>query len=241
VCPADGAASTTSLSALLRVLHQQADPARAATCAKFFQTAPGQYAEGDRFLGIAVPALRRTAKMHRGRTLDEILELLHSPWHEARHLALLMMVDSYARGDADRRQRLFNAYLANTRYINNWDLVDCSAPHIVGAHLPPNRIARLTALARSTLLWERRIAMIATQHYIRQDFFGPTLRIAGILKEDAHPLIQKAVGWMLREVGDRDRDAALALLKTHWRVMPRTAVRYAIEKFPASLRRTFAA
>jgi 3-methyladenine DNA glycosylase AlkD len=241
VCPAEAATRVTGLTAVRRELHQLADATRATSCARFFQTGPGQYAEGDRFLGISVPALRRIAKANRDLTLDAAIELLQSPWHEERHLALFLMVYAYARVDTDARQRLFDAYLAHTKHINNWDLVDCSAPHIVGAHIPAGRSARLTALARSTCIWERRIAILATQHYIRQHTFEPTLRIARILKKDTHPLIQKAVGWMLREVGDRDRLAELDFLDKHWRVMPRTAVRYAIEKFPLSLRRSYSA
>jgi 3-methyladenine DNA glycosylase AlkD len=230
-----------SLASVRRELREQASTGRAKLSAKYFQTAPGQYGEGDAFLGVPVPAIRRIAKAHKTLPLDATLDLLRSPWHEERQLALIMMVEAYSRADTETQQRLFDAYLAHTQYINNWDLVDCSSPHIVGAHTPPQRTARLTALARSSNVWERRIAMLATQHYIRHDIFGPTLRIARLLKCDQHLMIQKAVGWMLREVGDRDRDAELEFLNANWREMPRTAVRYAIEKFPTSLRRTFAA
>ena len=161
-------------------------------------------------------------------------QLLRSPWHEARLLAVLLLADAYARGTrAGARGHLPRCTWRTRAYVNNWDLVDSSAPHIVGAHLEDGDRGVLEELARSESLWERRIAILATQHFIRRGDFGTTLRIAEMLVDDRHDLIHKAVGWMLREVGNRDRAAEEAFLRRHHRTMPRTMLRYAIEKFPA--------
>jgi 3-methyladenine DNA glycosylase AlkD len=152
---------------------------------------------------------------------------------------VLLLVDAYSRGNADTREAVYRLYLANTRWINNWDLVDVSAPAIVGAHLAEADRGILERLARSESLWERRIAMMATQRFIRGGEFGTALRIAELLVDDRHDLIHKAVGWMLREIGDRDRAAEEAFLRRHHRTMPRTMLRYAIEKFPPDLRQSY--
>jgi 3-methyladenine DNA glycosylase AlkD len=186
-----------------------------------------------------VPAIRALVRAHRGTSLAVCRTLLRSQWHEERMLALLLMVDAYPRGDLAQRQAIVDAYLANLPHVNNWDLVDSSAPHILGAHLAPTDTAVLDALAASDNLWARRVAMLATQFHVRRDEFAPAIRIATALRHDPHPLLHKAVGWMLREVGERDRDTELAFLVRHWRTMPRTAVRYAIEKLPPSDRRRF--
>lgn len=220
-------------------LREMADPDHARVLQGYFRTGPGEYGEGDRFLGIRIPALRKLVREYRGVTLDEMAALLRSEWHEARLLALLLMADAYARGGAAVREAIYRLYLASTRYVNNWDLVDSSAPHIVGAHLAEGDRAVLDDLARSESLWERRIAILATQHLIRRGDFEPTLRIAEMLVADRHDLIHKAVGWMLREVGDRDRAAEEAFLVRHHRTMPRTMLRYAIEKFPPDLRQRY--
>jgi 3-methyladenine DNA glycosylase AlkD len=222
-------------------LRQLGSPQDAEFLQRYFRTGPGEYAEGDRFLGIRVPAIRQLVRTYRGTSLDEVAALLQSQWHEARLLALLLLVDTYARGDAATREAVYRLYLGSTRYINNWDLVDLSAPHVVGAHLAGGDRSELERLARSASLWERRIAMLATQHFIRRSEFGTALRIAEILVEDRHDLIHKAVGWMLREVGNRDRAAEEAFLRRHLAVMPRTMLRYAIEKFPPELRRAYLA
>lgn len=221
---------------LMDRLRQLGDPEDARFLQRYFRTGPGEYGEGDQFLGIRIPVLRRLAREHRGVPPDEIAELLRSPWHEARMLALLLMVDAYVRGGADARDAIYTLYLANTRYVNNWDLVDSSAPYIVGAHLEDGDRGVLERLARSDSLWERRIAILATLHFIRRGDFDPTLRIAELLVDDGHDLIHKAVGWMLREVGNRDRAAEEAFLRRHHRSMPRTMLRYAIEKFPPGQR-----
>ncbi len=186
-----------------------------------------------------MPAIRALVRTHRGTSLAVCQTLLRSRWHEERMLALLLMVDAHQRGDQAQRQAIADAYLENLTRVNNWDLVDSSAPYLLGAHVDPTDTAVLDALAASDNVWARRVAMLATQFHIRRDEFAPALRIATALRHDPHPLLQKAVGWMLREVGNRDRAAEVAFLARHWRTMPRTAVRYAIEKLPPSDRRRF--
>ena len=206
---------------------------------RFFKTAPGQYGHGDRFLGIRVPALRELARTHRSLSVDDALTLLTSKWHEERTLALFLLVGHYRRADPAGKQRIFDAYLANTRHINNWDLVDCSAEHIIGRHVDPNDMAILHQLAGSDDVWERRIAMLATFHWIKQKQFAPAIRIAERLVHDDHDLIQKAVGWMLREIGKRNGTVERQFLDKHCSTMPRTMLRYAIEKFPDPERRRY--
>jgi 3-methyladenine DNA glycosylase AlkD len=231
-----------TLTEVRSALRASAEPGRAKTNASFFKTGPGQYAEGDRFLGVSVPNLRKLARKFTVLPFESILSLLDSTWHEERLLALLLLVDAYERGSAAEKKRVVDAYLANTRLINNWDLVDSSAAQIVGAHVSGQQsTALLRRLSKSKSLWERRIAMIATLHFIRKGEVVPALEIAEQLVDDEHDLIQKAVGWMLREVGDRDLAAEEAFLKRHCRTMPRTALRYAIEKFPQARRKQYLA
>jgi 3-methyladenine DNA glycosylase AlkD len=196
----------------------------------FFKTGPGQYGEGDLFLGITVPVLRKLAKEHRDISLDAAVELLQSPLHEVRLLALLIMVLHYECGGNEAA--IYRAYLANTHRINNWDLVDVTAAQIVGAHLFEKTRAPLYKLAKSKSLWERRIAIIATFYFIRQNQFDNTLAIAGLLLNDKEDLMHKAVGWMLREVGKRDLKVEEEFLLPRYHQMPRTMLRYAIERFP---------
>ncbi len=232
-------ASGDDLAEVRRELHALADPEVATFLQGFFRTGPGGYGKGDRFLGIRVPRLRSLARAHRNLSLDEALELLRSPWHEERLLALFILVDRHKRVGGEEREAIFRAYLDNTRYVDNWDLVDASAPGIVGGHLDPGEartLATLETLARSAVLWERRIAILATYPWIKADQFGPTLRIAEMLVQDPHGLIHKAVGWMLREVGKRDRGVEEIFLRAHYRTMPRTMLRYAIERFPEESR-----
>lgn len=225
-----------SLGRLRRELRARADPERAATLARFFKTGPGEYGEGDRFLGIRVPELRALARRFRDLPVPTAVELLHSPWHEERFLALVLLVERYRRADPAERELIHGQYLANTRHINSWDLVDASAEHIVGAHLDPDQLGTLERLAGSPSIWERRIAILATFHWIKENEFRPTVRIATMLVRDDHDLIQKAVGWMLREVGKRDRAVEEEFLRAHHRHMPRTMLRYALEHFPAERR-----
>ena len=206
---------------------------------RFFKTGPGQYGEGDRFLGIRVPRLWHLARRFRELPHEQVLNLLRSPWHEQRLLALLLLVDQYRRGTDAEREAIHRAYLDNTVHINNWDLVDSSAEHLVGAHLDPGRLELLEVLARSGSVWERRIAMLATFHWIKRSEYRPALRVAKLLMKDPHDLIHKAVGWMLREIGKHDLAVEEKFLLAHYRRMPRTMLRYAIERMPKPRRRRY--
>lgn len=203
---------------------------------RFFKTGPGEYGEGDRFRGISVPPLRALAREFAQLPLTETWKLLASPLHEDRLLALLLLNGSFAKGDGKLRAKIHARYLKSTRYINNWDLVDSSAEHIVGAWLFDRSRRPLQQLARSPSLWERRIAIVATFHFIRRDDFDDTLKIASLLLHDDQDLIHKATGWMLREVGKRDRKRLTQFLGQHATRMPRTMLRYAIEHFPPRMR-----
>jgi 3-methyladenine DNA glycosylase AlkD len=220
-------------------LASLSNPEDGAFLQRFFKTGPGQYGEGDLFRGIRVPVLRRLSKAHQNIPLERAEQLLHSAYHEDRLLALLILVEKYADADEPGRNAIYKLYLNNTRFINNWDLVDTSAMHIVGAYLHDKSKAPLYQLARSGHLWERRIAILATFHFIKRGVFDETLRIAGILLTDKEDLIHKAVGWMLRETGKRDLQREEAFLRAHYRQMPRTMLRYAIEKFPPEKRLSY--
>jgi len=228
-----------SAAAVRKRLRELGDPESAIFLQRFFKTGPGQYGEGDRFLGIRVPDIRRVARESRGISLDHIETLLHDPWHEVRLLAVVLLGDVYKRGTTAERDAVFRTYLANAKRINNWDLVDLSAPNVVGAHLLTRSRTRLDRLARSENLWERRIAIVSTAAFIRENQFDDTLRIARILMSDSHDLIHKAVGWMLREVGKRDRAVLEAFLEEHAHELPRTTLRYAIERFSPADRKRF--
>ncbi|MEO8104669.1 MAG: DNA alkylation repair protein [Betaproteobacteria bacterium] len=210
---------------------------------RFFKTGKGEYGEGDQFLGIRVPVLRSFARDFRDAGLEVALPLLKSGWHEARAVGLMLLVRLYQRGDEKTRKRIYDLYLKSNRLINNWDLVDMSAEHIVGAWLdgkPAERRRVLSRLAKSTSLWERRIAVLATFYYIKKGEYRETLRIAQLLLEDEEDLIQKAVGWMLREVGKRvGEDKEEGFLKRYYRQMPRTMLRYAIERFSEPKRKRY--
>jgi len=228
-----------TLQSLRRSLKAVADPQRARHNLRFFKTGVGEYGAGDRFLGLTVPAVRALARQYRDLPLRDVDSLLRSPWHEERLLALLLWVDRYRCGDEKQRQRIHHKYLRSTRYINNWDLVDASAVSIVGAFLADKDKHVLFRLARSASLWERRIAVIATLHFIREGRFTEILKIATLLLHDEHDLIHKAVGWMLREVGKRDRPRLERFLVRHQAGMPRTMLRYAIEHLPAQQLRRY--
>ncbi|MEP6550175.1 MAG: DNA alkylation repair protein, partial [Gemmatimonadales bacterium] len=216
-------------------------PADAVHLLRFFKTGPGEYGEGDQFLGLRVPALRALARKYAAIEQADVLEMLTSRWHEERLLALVLLGNAYKRGDDARRGQIHRAYLAHTRYINNWDLVDASAEHIVGPHLDVRDIALLERLASSKDIWERRIAIVSTFHFIKRKEFRPTLTIAELLLNDSHDLIHKAVGWMLREVGKRDRGVLDTFLRKHYKKMPRTMLRYAIERHPEGIRKKYLA
>jgi 3-methyladenine DNA glycosylase AlkD len=223
-------------------LRAHASPETARVLQGFFKTAPGQYGAGDVFLGVKVPPVRALAKRCRDLPPADVLELLRSPYHEERLLALFVLVLRYAKGDGAVRQQVYDLYLANTRFVNNWDLVDVSAHLIVGPHLAGRQGgATLSRLARSASVWERRIAVIATFHFIRRGEHAHTLRLAKLLLGDRHDLMHKAVGWMLREVGKRDGAALRSFLDEHHTAMPRTMLRYAIERFPADERARYMA
>lgn len=228
-----------SATAVRKRLRELGDPESALFLQRFFKTGPGQYGEGDRFLGIRVPDIRRIAKESRGIQLDQIEALLHDQWHEVRLLAVILLGEAYKRGSPEDRDAIFRVYLANAKRINNWDLVDLSAPNVVGAHLLTRSRARLDRLARSKSLWERRIAIVSTAAFIRENQFDDTLRVARILMNDSHDLIHKAAGWMLREVGKRDRAVLEGFLEEHAHEMPRTTLRYAIERFSPRDRKRF--
>ena len=212
---------------------------RAAVAQWFFKTGPGEYGEGDRFLGIDAPTLRKLAKEYRAVNPPVILRLLKSKLHEERALALLILGLQFAKASATERKTIYDFYLANTGQINNWDLVDCSAPQIVGAFLIDEDKRPLYRLAKSPDLWERRIAIVATQYFIRHYEFEATFQVAEMLLGDREDLIHKAVGWMLREVGKRHFEVEDAFLRLHYKRMPRTMLRYAIEKFPEELRQKY--
>jgi len=220
-------------------LSSLANPETACTQQRFFKTGPGQYAEGDVFLGIKVPMIRAVAKEFQNVTLDTAVSLLSSRLHEERLLALLFLMRLFASGSPHDRQNTYQAYLDNTQWINNWDLVDISAPHVVGAYLADRERAQLYQLVRSPRLWERRIAMVATLNFIKNNEFDDTFKLAEHLLNDREDLMHKASGWMLREVGKRDQERLEAFLQQHSQGMPRTMLRYAIERFPETLRQSY--
>ena len=206
---------------------------------RYFKTGPGQYGEGDLFRGIRVPVLRKLSLAGQAMSLAQTELLLQGSYHEDRLLALLILVRKFAKADEAGKAFIYHMYLGSTRFINNWDLVDLSAEHIVGAYLNDKDQATLDRLAQAHSIWERRIAVLATFHFIRKGSFDATLRIAGTLLRDKEDLIHKAVGWMLREVGKRDQQREEAFLRAHHQVMPRTMLRYAIEKFPEEKRLSY--
>jgi len=206
---------------------------------RFFKTGKGQYGEGDIFLGIRVPVLRKIAKKFRRISLDEVSKLLESKFHEERLLSILMLVNLFKSGDEDDQELIYELYLDKTKFINNWDIVDISAGNIVGAFLFEKDKAPLYRLVFSENLWERRIAIVATFYFIRNDEFDDTLKIAEILFTDKEDLIHKAVGWMLREVGKRVIEIEEEFLEEHYLKMPRTMLRYAIERFPETRRKMY--
>jgi 3-methyladenine DNA glycosylase AlkD len=220
-------------------LRKLADKNKAKVLQGFFKTGPGHYGEGDVFLGITVPALRKVSKECRGTSVPEAIQLLKSVIHEERLLALLLLIHAYTSAHDTLKKKIYNLYLKNTRYINNWDLVDLSAPNIVGNYLRDKSRKPLYTLAKSRDLWKKRIAILATFHFIRQNDFTDTLQISGILLNDDHDLIHKAAGWMLREVGKRSPATEEQFLKRYYKKMPRTMLRYAIERLPEAKRKKY--
>jgi 3-methyladenine DNA glycosylase AlkD len=220
-------------------LTRLSDPARASFLKGFFKTGPGEYGEGDLFRGIRVPSLRKLAKEHQDVPLADVKKLMGSAHHEDRLLALLILVRVYSRVDSIIKSKVYDLYVRSTQRINGWDLVDASAEHIAGAFLWDKDREPLRRLAKSNCLWDRRIAITATFHFIKRGEFSETLKISRMLLLDREDLIHKAVGWMLREVGNRDLAIEEGFLKTHYKQMPRVMLRYAIEKFPEAKRRRY--
>ena len=225
---------------IMNKLRELGDSDIAAHSQGFFKTGKGEYGEGDRFLGIRVPTIRKCVREYRVISLEDTLKLLKSPFHEARLLALLILVAKYSSTNMNTEQEaIYRSYLSHTKFINNWDLVDCSAEHIVGAHLFLKKREPIYRLARSKILWERRIGIMSTFHFIKKEDFSDTLAIAELLLHDQEDLIHKAVGWMLREVGKRNRKVSERFLAKYYREMPRTMLRYAIEKLPENERSAY--
>jgi 3-methyladenine DNA glycosylase AlkD len=228
-----------TVQVIQRRLRHFATKEKASILQRFFKTGPGQYGEGDRFLGVTVPRIRQVVKEHGDVPLAEAQKLLRSPWHEDRLCGLLILVGRFERGDDVLRRKVYTLYLKNARFINNWDLVDLSAPKIVGPSLDGGSRSLLYRLVRSKNLWERRIAVLATFPYIKRGDFTDALALAEQLLGDDEDLMHKAVGWMLREVGKKDVAVLEEFLQKHHRSMPRTTLRYAIERFPEAKRKKY--
>lgn len=228
-----------TLNLIKQQLAELAAPQGSQQAQRFFKTGAGQYAEGDIFLGVSMPALRKVAAQHKNLSTEDIENLLHSQIHEHRALALVLWVNGHARRDAIQQQHVFNRYLQNTAYINNWDLVDISAPTLVGDYLLDKPREILYQLVHSAELWERRIAVVATLALIRKQQFSDTLNLAAQLLNEPHDLIHKAVGWMLREVGKHDKACLETFLQQYCTQLPRTSLRYAIEHFSPAERQFY--
>jgi len=226
-------------SKILSRLKTLANPEHAKTALWFFKAGPGEYGEGDQFLGIRVPVIRQQVKAFKPVPLATCEKLLSSPFHEVRLFALLSMVELYQSKKPDLKSQVYESYMANRQYINNWDLVDSSSYKIVGPYLSDKSRKVLYQLATSENLWDRRIAIVTTYHFIKQNDFSDTLKLAEILLTDNHDLIHKAVGWMLKEIGKRDETTLINFLKPYYRVMPRTMLRTAIEKLDQDTRQSF--
>lgn len=233
----------SGLRAVRAELRREAEPARLRILSSFFKTGPGQYGEGDRFLGVSAPALRRVLSLARGLDDRGVHALLDSPWHEERSLGLQILVDRAGRAEGAELRSVLKFYLSRLDAVNNWDLVDGSAHLIVGPAIEgPDGLptasgrALLSRLLRSKRLWDRRVAVLSTLHFTRKRAFAPLLEAAGRLLDDPEDLMHKAVGWMLREAGKRDASVLRGFLKKNAARMPRTALRYAIERLPKAER-----
>ena len=220
-------------------IREYIDPVKREYLPNFFKTGKGQYGEGDKFLGVVVPNTRLVAKQHKDEPLEVMAELLQSEWHECRLCALLMLVERFKKTDEKGKEAIYDFYLSQTARINNWDLVDLSAPGIVGEYLKDKVRKDLYRLADSDLLWDQRIAVVSTYTFIKNNDFIDILALSEKLLYHKHDLMQKAVGWMLREMGKRDRELLVQFLEKHCKSMPRTMLRYAIEKFPEEERKEF--
>lgn len=228
-----------SAAELKNTLRKLADPKQAKILSRFFKTGKGEYGEGDKFLGIKVPVSRKIAKQFKVVSLEDIRELLYSPIHEERLISLFILTEQFRKADENKKKIIYGFYLKNLKQINNWDLVDLSAEKIIGAYLLDKDKQVLFKLAKSKNLWERRIAIMSTFHFIKNGEFDTTLKVSEFLLNDDHDLIHKAVGWMLREIGKRNLAKEEKFLKQHYKSMPRTMLRYAIEKFPEKRRQAY--
>lgn len=220
-------------------LKKLGNKGRAVVSQKFFKTGPGEYGEGDIFIGIRVPVLRKLVNEYYNIPVKEIEALLQSPIHEERLLALFLLIRIFSKGDETTKKSIYALYLKNSSFVNNWDLVDCSAEHIVGAYLMDKNKRPLYHLAKSKNLWERRISIMSTFHFVKHHKFSETLKISEMLLSDREDLIHKSVGWMLREIGKRHSQIEEKFLKEHYKEMPRTMLRYAIERFPKPKRQLY--
>ena len=229
------------LKELKKELQKLGNPQKAKFVAGYFKTGKGEYGEGDIFLGITVPVQRTIAKKYPNLSMNDLQELLNSKIHEERLISLMILSQKYKKANNKEKKEFFDFYLENTHNINNWDLIDLSSRDIVGDFLIDKDKKILYKLAKSKSTWEKRIAIIATNAFIRIGKFKETFKIAEILLNDSHDLIHKAVGWMLREVGNRDQKAEEEFLKKHYQKMPRTMLRYAIEKFAEKKRKFYLA
>lgn len=230
------------LRSLRRVVKEASDNEKAAILSRFFKTGKGEYGEGDIFVGLTVPVSRKIAVQFADLPFSDIKKLLVSRIHEERLNALLILVHNFSRRDSKIKKKIYKYYLLNTKYINNWDLVDLSADKIVGEYLldNPKEENILEKLARSNNIWKRRIAIVSTYQYIKTGNYKKTFKIAELLMNDKHDLIHKAVGWMLREVGKRiSQEVEVKFLNKHYKTMPRAMLRYAIERFPEKLRLSY--
>lgn len=220
-------------------LRSIASPEKARFLQKFFKTGKGEYGEGDLFLGLTNPLVRNVARANKQTPLPELQKLLDSPYHEARLAALVIMVEQFKKASEEKRKALFDLYIKNTSRINNWDLVDVTCPHIIGLYLLDKDRSVLYELADSSLLWDQRIAMVSCAAFIRRKEYDDALAMAEKLLFHTHDLMHKAVGWMLREVGKRDKETLVGFLERNASHMPRTTLRYAIEHFPPEERKYF--
>jgi len=230
-----------NLKSIISELKSLANPIRAKNCLWFFKTGKGEYGHGDKFLGLSNPQIRSIVKKYQKNiSLSDVINLLQNPYHECRLTALLILNYQFKKGDSRTQKLIFNLYLSHTHFINNWDLVDLSATHIVGAYCYEQQdYSILYNLSHSQDLWEKRISIISTLFLIKNNIFDPTLIIAKTLLSDPHDLIHKAVGWALREVGKKDEKILISFLDNNVSKIPRIALRYSIEKFPEPLRQHY--
>lgn len=222
-------------AALLKVANKQ----KRATLQRFFKTGKGEYGEGDKFIGVMVPSVRKLSKQFNQLSLSHIQKLLFSPYNEERLLGILILIDQFQKSPEEIKEKIYRFYLKNLRNVNNWNLVDGSAPYIMGPYLENRSRNILYKFIKSNNIWERRIAILSTFHFIRGHDFTDTLKIIKILLNDKHDLIHKASGWMLREIGKRDIKVLETFLDNQHRKMPRTMLRYAIERFPKEKRMAY--